>query len=470
MKNINPEAYKYYTQAKELLGMNGMEGPALMTIRNSLESLIKYLCKMCAIDNDTRETDLSIMIDRLHNSGLITDGTRSLMHKTRQLCNKGAHVDEHISAADAADAYNYMGEVLTAVSTGFSDESVSAANEANNVPMEYPDYYSQNRRYYGKWANCFTRQSLLMIPEYVHLERKAVAGDVAACLDIASGFLAKNHEILWNDSHLINMPDCIHRGKAYNQAEAYDIRYYYWIMNAVMSAGLRIEEKDFPMKYIATAVWEADLLWFNFLVRPEYNYFVSGVTEYYDQASRQYQHIPEYSDQYIMAANMFGCDPDELKRNLNCYGLYSNVSRIRRAVFEGLTDCIIVAPVFEEAARNPQFKLRFIEYCCKAYINRILDACLDELHVLSAENADEINRDYMMLRAAVPGSIPDSLRVRAGDVISWDMLKPYAAGAFCSKYYYSALNYANVHVLSEKGKSVNVHGILGDVKKLLKIG
>ena len=67
------------------------------------------------------------------------------------------------------------------------------------------------------------------------------------------------------------------------------MRYYYWIMNAVMSAGMRIEEKDFPMKYIATAIWEADLLWFNFLVKPEYNFFISGVTEYYDQASRQYQ-------------------------------------------------------------------------------------------------------------------------------------------------------------------------------------
>ena len=136
MKNINPEAIRYYRQAKELLSMNGMEGPVLMTIRNALESLVKYLCKMCAIDSDTRETELSVMIDSLHNSGLITDGTKSLMHKTRQLCNKGAHVDEHISASDAADAYNYMGEVLNAVSAGFSEESVSAANEANNVPTE----------------------------------------------------------------------------------------------------------------------------------------------------------------------------------------------------------------------------------------------------------------------------------------------------------------------------------------------
>ena len=470
MKNINPEAIRYYRQAKELLSMNGMEGPVLMTIRNALESLVKYLCKMCAIDSDTRETELSVMIDSLHNSGLITDGTKSLMHKTRQLCNKGAHVDEHISASDAADAYNYMGEVLNAVSAGFSEESVSAANEANNVPMEYPDYYSQNRRYYGKWANCYTRQSLLMIPEYVQLERKAVAGDVAACLDIANGFLARNQEILWNQSHLINMPDYVHRGKTYNQAEAYDMRYYYWIMNAVMSAGMRIEEKDFPMKYIATAIWEADLLWFNFLVKPEYNFFISGVTEYYDQASRQYQHIPEYSDQYILAASMFGCDSEELKQNMNCYGLFTNVCKIRRKVFEDLEECRIVAPVFEEATRNPQFKLRFIEYCCKAYINQLLKCDPEELHVLSPENAEEINHDYMMLRAAVPGCIPDSLHVRAGEVITWEMLRPYTAGAFCSKYYYAALNYAEVCTRREKSRSVNGQGVLSGVKRLFRVG
>ena len=70
---ITPDTIRYYKQAEELLKMNGMEGPALMTIRNALESLIKYLCRKCGINHDTRETDLSEMIDRLCSSGFITE-------------------------------------------------------------------------------------------------------------------------------------------------------------------------------------------------------------------------------------------------------------------------------------------------------------------------------------------------------------------------------------------------------------
>ena len=52
------------------------------------------------------------------------------MHKTRQLCNKGAHVDENISPYDASDAYKYMGDVIAAVSAGYSEESIIAAAAA----------------------------------------------------------------------------------------------------------------------------------------------------------------------------------------------------------------------------------------------------------------------------------------------------------------------------------------------------
>lgn len=470
MRNINPEAIKYCMKAKELLDMKEMEGPALMTIRNSLESLIKYLCKMCSIDYDTRETDLSIMIDSLYNSGMITDSTRSLMHRTRQLCNKGAHVDEDISAADAVDAYKYMVEILRVVSEGLNEESVCAANDANNVPMEYPDYYSQDKRYYGKWANCYTRQSLLMIPEYVQLERKAAAGDVAACLDIARGFLPKNQEILWNDNQLINMPNYIHRGQAYNQAEAYDIRYYYWIMKAVMNAGWRINEKDFPMKYIATAIWEADLMWINHLSSPDYKFFISGISEYYDQNSRQYQYIPEYTNQYNMAAEMFRCDPDSFTADMMCYGLNDNICQIRRAVFEGLTECRIVAPVFEDAVRNPLFKLRFIEYCGKAFVNQVMNPEPGDMWVLTPENAEEINRDYMTLRNAVPGCIPESLHVSAGDLITWNILEPYTIGAFCNKYYCLARNNADICARRNVGKKQDGHGVLKSIRRLFSAG
>ena len=457
-------------KAKELLSMNGMEAPALMTIRNALESLVKYLCRICSIEYDTRETDLSVMIDAVYNSGLIADSTRSLMHKTRQLCNKGAHVDENVSASDAVDAYNYMGEIFKAVSSGLSEESVSAASAANNVPMEYPDYYSPNRRYYGKWAHCYTRQSLLMIPEYVQLERKANEGDVAACLDIASGFLPRNLESLWNESQLINMPDYVHRGRAYNQAEAYDMRYYYWIMNAVMEAGLRLDKKDFPMKYIATAVWEADLLWFNYYTKSSHNLFISGVREYYDRPSGQYQYIPEYSDQYVMAANMFGSDPDELNDIINLYGFYKNVRRIRREMFKGPAECRIVAPIFEEATMNPQVKLRFIEYCCKAFTNQVLWDEPKEHQFLTEADAAAINGDIMLLGYYTQGSIPGSGYVKEGDLITWDMLKPYTAGSFCSKYYYEAINNANACVRRERKEKAGSRGLLGGVKKLFAIG
>ena len=466
MKFINPEAFKYYRQAKTLIEMDGMEGPALMTIRNSLESLIKYHCKMCSIEYDTRESDLSMMIDRLYDSGLITNSTRDLMHHIRQLCNKGAHVDEHVSATDAIDAYNYMGEILRTVSEGFSEDSVRSVSAANNCPMEFPDYYSQNRRYYGKWEHCYTRRSLLVIQEYVELERRANGGDVAACLDIASGFLPKNQEIQWNESKLINMPDHIHRGQHYNQAEAYDARYYYWVMNAVLAAGMSLGTTDFPKKYIATAIWEADLMWFNFITRPKYNFFVSGVTEYYDPNIRQYCYLPEYADQYRMAAEMFGCDPEELIRGFLNYGFYRNVRDIRRAVFEGLYETNIVAPIHNEAARNPLFKLRFIEYCGMAYYNHILKSQPEELHCLSPEDAGAINQDYEMLKDAAPGILSGAAMVRAGDTVTWEMLKPYTAGAFCSKYYQMARNYAEISV-RQNGIGV-AKSVLESVKKTMR--
>lgn len=469
---ITPDTIRYYKQAEELLKMNGMEGPALMTIRNALESLIKYLCRKCGINHDTRETDLSEMIDRLCSSGFITESTRSLMHKTRQLCNKGAHVDENISPYDASDAYKYMGDVIAAVSAGYSEESIIAANKANNVPMPYPDYYSQNRRYYGKWANCFTRRSLLMIPEYVQLERKAQgegAEAVEACLDIASGFLSRNHEILWNDNGLINMPNYIHRGRAYNQAEAYDIRYYYWIMNAVMRAGMLIEKNECPMKYIATAVWEADIFWIHFYTAPYRNYYVSDITEYYDKSSGQYQYIPQYTDPLETAVNMFGDDYDAVLSTMAYYGYYSNVRKIRREVFAGMMDCNIVAPIFEDAARNPQFKLRFIEYCCKSFHNRVTND-QNDIFYLTGEEADEINHDYQLMRIVAPGCIPESMHVKEGDLITWDILAPYNVGVFCSKYYYDTRNYSDIAARQEKGKMRSAQSIFAGVKNLMRRG
>lgn len=420
----------YMLDAKKLIEL-GMAGAALMTCRNALEMLVKDLSKRCGLQYDSRETDLSVMIDTLFSSNIIGADIKDLLHRVRMTCNKAAHADNEVTLTEAQETYIILSECILRVKGRVSEEIMEQAYKLNNRPMPNPDYYSRNRRYYSKWAHCIDRQSLLVIPEYVELEARAWNDDTEAKLDLASGFLPQN--IVWSSDKQINMPSYIYRGEAYNQDKAYDMRYYFWIMSAVSDAYWDMD--TFPRKYIATAIWEGLNMWFNLNISPEYKNYVAGVNEWYDNDTRQYQHQPIYADPFVLTKEMFN-QCDEVIRIFFNFGIKINAISVAREIFGDITQCDFVSPIYEEARSNPLLKLRFLRYCKFAQANECEARTEEEKYRLSALDAEEMNNDYRML-SELQGGAPIR-EVYEGESWDWDMLIPYTIGSFCNEKYNQA--------------------------------
>lgn len=445
---------RFLLDAQKLIGL-GMAGAALMSCRNALETLVKDLCRRCGLQYDSRETDLLDMIDSLFEANIISADIKDLLHRARMTSNKAAHADTNVTLSEAQETYGIIVECISRIDGSVSDDAVQQAYAKYNVPMPNPDYYSPNRRYYGKWAHCYDRESLMVIPEYAELEAKAMSGDVAAMLDIASGFLPNN--IVWSSDRLVNMPSYIYKGQAFNQDKAYDFRYYYWIMNAANEAYWQMD--TFQRKYMATAVWEAFSFWFAITLQPEYPCCVNGVNEHFDESSRRYVSEPVYCDQGRLRTSMFNAS-DITLRDHDLMGMYDNAISVAREIFGDMTSCDYVSAVYGEAGSNPLFKLRFLRYCGLAMAN----SCYIEVPAgrvtLKEEDAAEINRDYRMFSELQGGQIRYR-EVHAGDLFDWEIVKPYTIGSFCNEKY----NLARYH--EEKWKRKNSSG-LGKLKGLFR--
>lgn len=424
---MNDRIIEILRDAQKLIEMN-MAGAALMTCRNALELMVKNLCLRCGMQCDSREADLSEMIDALFRAEIVNENIKDLLHRARITCNKAAHIESEVTLGEAQETFNIIKECY-GIMVNFADEAIRLANKTNNVPMSNPDYYSRNRRYYGKWAYCMDRHSLLVIPEYVELENRANEGDVEAMLNLAVGFLQQN--ILWSSDKLVNMPSYIHRGVEYNQDKVYDRRYYYWILNAVNGACLDMDK--FPRKYIATAIWEAYSVWFNMLISPSLNNYVSEVREIYDKSSGRYNYFPVYEEPDNLIQRMFNLSTDYATERI-CFGLQTSVISVAREVFGGINYCDYVAPIYDEAKHNPFLKLRFLSYCAQAYANDCWYDNQNDKFTLSATDAEDINNDLRML-SSISGKQNMSTTVSEGDIFSWQMLLPYTVGAFCNEKY-----------------------------------
>ena len=457
---------KYLDDAKKLVEM-GMPGPALMSCRNALEVLVKDLCKNCGMQYDSRELDLSKMIDSLYEANIIGTSIKDSLHRIRMKCNKGAHAEDVVSMIDAEEALKDITDAYEIVPNSISPDKVQQVKQIHNVPKANPDYYSRDRRYYGKWERCFTRQSLLVIPEYVELENRANDGDVEAMLDLAVGFLPK--DITWSSNMLVNMPPFIHRKQAFNQDRAYDTRYYYWILKAVDTAWWEIE--SFPRKYISTAIWEGYKYWFYRLVDGDY-YYVADVYEWYDTNTRSYHYQEKYGDQYALMRNMFALN-DERVEMFDSWGMRVEPSEVACAIFENVKDCDFVAPIHEDAKKNPLFKIRFLRNCTYAMANTCLIDNEEDKYKLDTIEAEAINKDYSLLSEIQGRQIGRC--ISAGDIISWDMLVPYTIGAFCNEHYNLAV-YATNKILKEakknefnaRNKSSGVKGVYRDIAEISK--
>lgn len=360
-------------KAKKMLEMGEVRF-ALTSCRNSLELLVKQMCSHSGIAFDTSEATIETMIDQLFISNITTDYEKDLMHRVRMASNKGAHIDinnSEIHMDSVIECINDLEKLIDSVKENYSSETMKRASATNNVPMQNPDYLSPGRKYYGKWSHCKTKESLLVIPEYVELQKKAIEdGDVEAMLNIAIGFLSK--EIEWNDNMLINMPGVMYRGKYYTQDNAYDSRYYYWVQEAVFTACKKWHNGEyFPRKYIATAIWEFFLFWFYASLKscdcnsPLYwmktdsniiglNHYVTEVTDHYDSEKKEYIYDKHYESQY----NFF--DP---YYNSESRILDEGVLQFAKHIFKDYPGSII-APVYTNAT-NPFEQICFMYDCIK---------------------------------------------------------------------------------------------------------
>lgn len=427
---------------------------ALMSCRNALETMIKSLCNRIGVDTGSREMNLEEEIKLLYEKGAIDARLNELFHRTRKLCNKGAHADSSVSMDDAMEAYAYIKEIIGRWTSAGGDGRLDAIKAAYNVPMKDPDYYSASRRYYGKWADCFNRGSLLVIPEYVDLLSRADDGDVSAMLDLAVGFLSR--DIIWNANMLINTPPVVRRGKAFNHECAYDFRYYYWILRAVQRAACLLSEgQDYPKKYMATAVWEAALFSYNFHAGSEFSMRTAGVDVYFDQDSRQYLYEEIYSDQIEEMNAMFGCDPEESANMIMWHNVYREVAELVNDIFGYGADCSIVAPIHAEGRANTGLKLRFIRYATLAYCT----ARGDDSIRLTDRDAADINEDYRMFRYIAPDVMTDRTDVVSGAAFTWEMLRPYTVGTFCDRQFRYGVNHGKAEEIRRRREKSN-SGIL----------
>lgn len=458
------DAVSYLNKAEKMCEMG--EGRfALNATRNSLECLVKNLCMRANILCDTREITLEAMINLLSEGGIINSTENDLMHRIRKISNKGDHVDlscDEIPISEAYTAIQYLEELINLIERNIDIMDFKYASEIMNVPMEHPDYYSVDRRYFGKWAHCMSLNELLQIPEYCDLLSKTTSifdkQNVEASLNIAIGFMSK--KIDWNDNNLINVPPFIHRGKAYPQKYAYDYRYYYWIAHAINAASIYHHPgmpvgMSYSKKYIATALWEQQKMRFFYYVGCYYNNMIVDVDEIYNNTTGQYELFPIYADTLKMVEDMFS--NTDFKGRYTTPSYFGIVARDYFEKYEDGSDCNIIADVHLDAKNHPWMKYNFMEYCIRTVFAEFNDDKNFENicpTIINDIAANDINKDYSFLESITGKHIEP---VVVGQRYSWNVLEPYTVGTFCKKIYdYTKSNYPRLakeygaHVYKEK--------------------
>ena len=384
-------AMESYEEAKEMLSFSKPKY-ALLSVRQSLESMVKEMCVSCGVElyGGEGELDLIQLIDKLKEIGMLSETETALLHRIRMLGNKGAHVsygEPGPSMDQATEAVVLLKEALDRLMSKHTNETFSKKAQENNIPMRNPDYYSATRRYYGMWWNCYSREELVVIPEYLALKEKADRGDVSAMLDLAVGFLPK--QITWSPSGLVCMPKLRTRdGEPVYQEAAYDARYYYWILKAGYQAARDAAEgKVVPLKYIANTFLEVAKFYLSFDPTCYYNY-VSGRT--YANGSA----VLNYQDQYGLAATMFGehlVDVLNLDQTVSCVGLL--VSLMNR-----FNDFSILSAIHKE---NSMLRIKYLAYCYWCIFqangsNGQLTEPIPENILLSAEDAGIMDAQMLL--------------------------------------------------------------------------
>ena len=424
------KAMTYFEKGEK---MHEMEEPrlALSSIRNSLEILVKQMCSLSGITFDTREISMDEMINQLFISNVIDERELDLMHRIRKNSNQGDHVEldeDEISLDSSKEAIEHMKELLSMVQGTDYGEKTSKAMKSNNTPMKNPDYYSRNRRYYGKWSHCMTKESLQTIPEYIELYNKAKENeDIEAMLNLAVGFLP--NEITWNSEGLVNMPPIRFNGQFYYNEKSYDDRYYYWIAEAVTTAiKLADEGVEFPQKYIATAIWEAAVYFvYAFCLETVNTDYVEDVEMVFNPLKDRKQSIKKYSSPLHLTFDMQleGVRPNGFDAIMDLAE-----SRLLEIIFTNSDD--IISHVQSQAAPETINKISFLSYCNKA--RDTYKSYFYGKPTVTDIDAARIKRDYVKLTGKSEDDIDNLLVV--GENLEWNVLEQFCSNDFCNHWFH----------------------------------
>ena len=297
-------AIDFYHTAHRMYDL-GEYGSCLSNARLCLESITKDIFNKAGFNTNT---DLWGMIEQLKENDIFNREEASILHKLRQVGNTGAHTTSSQEESSftlpteekAQDALELLDAALDILISKDEDSSAEhlAAKNASAVP--FPLYYHKDRKYRAQWESCYAREQMMAESDYQKLYSNAKNGDISAMLDLAIGFVAPLYKFTFGNEHLICMPK---RGNILI-SDAYDTRYYYWIIQACNRAVLDHKNgKTIPKRYLATALFEA--LKFTYIYR-------------YDGTRNFVLHYSKNTDSYTYG------DPQQLIRDVYNANLCDN--------------------------------------------------------------------------------------------------------------------------------------------------
>jgi len=234
-----------YCQTAKIRAEEGALKESLNQVRNALELIVEELCRKFGCEFDER-TSLETKIDMVRDSGDLPAEQIKLMHVTRGLGNKGSH---HGTAQPTAGEASEAIEKLNKIISIFEKSTAGRVSDDNYILRGSNEYYDVERKYYGKWASCFSYGEIMINKEFLELKKKADDGDISAMLDIAVGFLFK--PITWTRETLVYL-------KKYERyPDPCDARYYYWVLKACKTYYNNWQEgKSVPLRYLPTVLLE----------------------------------------------------------------------------------------------------------------------------------------------------------------------------------------------------------------------
>lgn len=377
---------EHYSKARRFYAENEFRA-ALQEVRLEIELLVKERCDEYGVgrmDEQGHEKSLERLIDDLSDVMGLTESQISDLHKCRIKGNKGAHITgTEPSQTDAEIAM----ELLTKVEKHLGEKDNSEWGYGG-VPMKNPDYYESHGGTKGLWARCYTREDLESNSRYVELKKRATAGDISAMLDIAVGFLP-NH-INWGSEGLIDMPMYTFKAEKYDQKNAYDARYYYWIKKACKeSLYNKRNGKPYPRRYMATAFLEASK--FCLHTQQQACRYVAGVE--WNNIAKQYS--PCYKSQYDLVHSIY-----EEGAEMHVSWAIAFLDELLQMIDEAGT-CEIVSPVHQEQS---VMRIKFLLYCCTYYANETREEGEEEYHLaphhkIKINNPNVVSKDLLEMYA-----------------------------------------------------------------------